>query len=547
MVRMGGVGVSAHMVCGPIHVVQHRVATTDSRSVDVNVEKDRIIEAQNRSIEQLTALAAKAKEVFTDDTSSLFETHALLVVDEDYVKCIVDVLIERHCSAECAVEAAGEKFSAMLLASDDSYMKERARDIMDVTRRIINNLGDVNEDLIDSDVPVVLAVDDLGPSELMQLDRSKLLGIITKFGSWNSHTSIIARSMGIPAVCGIGSELVKDHDGKMVCVDGCTGQIIIDPDQPTFVSFQSKMAMEQDLYELAKTMRGKGDVTQDGHHVKLYCNINSPDDVRNVITNGSQGIGLFRTEFLYMASNHCPTEEEQFNAYKEVASAMNGRRVIIRTLDIGADKNLSYLHIPYECNPALGTRGVRVYKKNPEVFYTQLRALYRASVYGNISIMFPMITSLQEVRWCKQICQKVMDDLDHDEIFYRDDVEIGIMIETPAAVLVASDLAREVKFFSIGTNDLTQYVLACDRQSSDARELFGSHHPAILQALKITTVAAHAAGIWVGICGDIATETSMVGTFLSIGIDELSVPPTDIFSIRAEIRNTNIAKINAKE
>ena len=429
----------------------------------------------------------------------------------------------------------------MLASMDDAYMQARAADIKDVTRRILNNLMGVTEGGIDSDVPVILAADDLAPSETLQLDKSKILGFITQGGSGNSHTAILARTMGIPAICGLGEALKAEFSGRQVYIDGETGQVAIEPDEITLAAFQSKQAKQQEMKELMETMKGQKDVTLDGREMMVYCNIGSPEDVTAVQSNDGQGIGLFRSEFLYLAASDYPTEEEQFQAYKDVAAAMGGKRVVIRTLDIGADKQVDYFEMHKEENPALGVRAIRICLNRPEVFRTQLRALYRASAYGKVAIMFPMITSVWEVKECKRACQKVMAELDKEGVPYRKDTEIGIMIETPASVLVAEALAKEVDFFSVGTNDLTQYTLACDRQANDLGKFFDPHHPAVLRALKMAADAAHKAGIWIGICGELGADLELLETFLAIGIDELSVSPTSVLPLRAEIRKS-IAK-----
>ena len=542
MILMQGKGVSKGVASGPIYFFQRPDTTiSDAPAADIQAEKDRIAAAQEKSIEQLNALADKARAETGDETAVLFETHAMFVEDEDYVECMMEALDERGCCAEKAVELAGEQFAAMLSAMDDAYMQARAADIKDVTRRILNNLMGVTDGGIDSEVPVILAADDLAPSETLQLDKSKILGFITQGGSGNSHTAILARTMGIPAICGLGDQLRREQSGREAYIDGETGQVAIEPDDITLSAFQTKLAKQQEMKELMETMKGQEDVTLDGRKMMVYCNIGSPEDVAAVHNNDGQGIGLFRSEFLYLASSDYPTEEEQFQAYKNVAAAMDGKRVVIRTLDIGADKQVEYFQMQKEENPALGVRAIRICLNRPEVFRTQLRALYRASAYGKVAIMFPMITSVWEVRECKRACQKVMAELEAEGVPYRKDTEIGIMIETPASVLVAEELAREVDFFSVGTNDLTQYTLACDRQANDLGKFFDPHHPAVLRALKMATDAAHKAGIWIGICGELGADLSLLETFLAIGIDELSVSPSSVLPLRAEIRKS-IAK-----
>ena len=542
MILMQGKGVSKGVVKGPIYFYQRGAVTiSTAKAADPEKEKHRLEDAKEKSIDQLNALADKARAEAGDESAMLFETHAMFVEDEDFVDCMNAALDEEHCTAERAVEIAGEQFAAMLAAMDDAYMQARAADIKDVARRILNNLMGVAEGGIDSQEPVILAADDLAPSETLQLDKSKILGFVTQGGSGNSHTAILARTMGIPAICGLGDFLKQELNGRTAYIDGETGKVAIDPDDITLTAFHSKYEKQQEMKLLMETMKGKEDVTLDGRHMMVYCNIGSPEDVTAVLSNDGQGIGLFRSEFLYLASSDYPTEEEQFKAYREVAAAMEGKRVVIRTLDIGADKQVGYFNLQKEENPALGVRAIRICLNRPEVFRTQLRALYRASAYGKVAIMFPMITSVWEVKECKRACQKVMAELDKEGIPYNKDTEIGIMIETPASVLVAEELAREVDFFSVGTNDLTQYTLACDRQANDLGKFFDPHHPAVLRALKIAADAAHKAGIWIGICGELGADLSLLETFLAIGIDELSVSPSSVLPLRSEIRKS-IAK-----
>lgn len=539
---MQGKGVSKGVVKGRICFFTRPDADVEMRKVqDVAAEKERLKEAQKIAIEQLEALAEHAREEAGEETAILFETHAMFVEDEDYVECIHSCMEEEQCNAEYAVRAAGEQFAAMFAAMDDAYMQARAADIRDVSKRILNNLMGVTEGGIASEEPVILAADDLAPSETIQLDKSKILGFITKEGSGNSHTAILARTMGIPAICGLGESLKPEYSGREAYVDGETGCVYLEPDELTQAQIQDKYIKQQEMKKLLETMKGQEDVTLDGKKVNVYCNIGSPEDVSAVLANDGQGIGLFRSEFLYLAAEDFPTEEEQFQAYKQVAAAMNGKRVIIRTLDIGADKQVSYFDMKKEENPALGVRAIRICLNRPEVFKPQLRALYRASAYGKVAIMFPMITSIWEVRECKRACQKVMAELAQEGIPYNKDTEIGIMIETPASVLVADDLAKEVDFFSVGTNDLTQYTLACDRQCNDLGKFYDPHHPAVLRALKMATDAAHNAGIWIGICGELGADISLLPTFLAMGIDELSVTPNSVLPLRAAIRKS-IAK-----
>ncbi len=539
MILIQGKGVSRGVVKGPLYFYKKPDTTVVKvEGADLDAEKSRLEEAKKKSIEQLEVLAEKAREEAGDESAILFETHAMFVEDDDFVECINDCLEGENCNAEYAVKEAGEQFAAMFAAMDDAYMQARAADIRDVSQRILNNLMGVVDGGIDSDVPVVLAADDLAPSETLQLDKSKISGFVLREGSSNGHTAILARTMGIPAICGAGAELVEAYQGRECYVDGETGQIILDPDELTLQALRDKYEKQQEMKKLMETMRGQEDVTLDGRKIKLYCNIGSPDDVAAVKSNDGQGIGLFRSEFLYLKSDDYPTEDEQFEAYKAVAAAMEGKRVIIRALDIGADKQVPYFNLQKEENPALGVRAIRICLNRPEVFRTQLRALYRASAYGKVAIMFPMITSVWEVRECKRACAAVMKELKEEGIPFNPDTEIGIMIETPASVFMASNLAKEVDFFSVGTNDLTQYTLACDRQANDLGKFFDPHHPAVLRALKMAADAAHENGIWIGICGELGADVSLLPTFLAIGIDELSVSPSSVLPLRAEIRKS---------
>lgn len=536
-----GQGVSKGIEQGTIYFYHRAAAQVEMRTgADEQEERSRLERAKERTVQQLSDMAEKAREEAGDEAAVLFETHAMFLEDEDYMGAM-DELLAQGFNAEYAVDQAGQEFAAMLASMEDPYMQARAADIKDVTGRILNNLMGVVEGGIDSDVPVILAADDLAPSETIQLDKSKILAIATQKGSGNSHTAILARTMGIPAVCGLGEDFNEDFHGKQAYIVGETGQLILEPDEETLVSLKARHAKQEETRELMRSMVGQEDVTLDGKRVHVYCNIGSPEDVASVLANDGQGIGLFRSEFLYLASQDYPTEEEQFRAYKEVAAAMNGKRVIIRTLDIGADKQVDYFHLHKEENPAMGLRAIRICLNRPEVFRTQLRALYRASAYGKIAIMFPMIASVWEVKECRRACQRVMDELTAEGIPFNPDTEIGIMIETPAAVFIADELAQLVDFFSVGTNDLTQYTLACDRQCNDLGKFFDPHHPALLRALKMTADAAHAAGIWIGICGELGADLSLLPTFLAMGIDELSVTPTAVLPLRAAIRKS-IAK-----
>ena len=539
MITIQGKGVSKGIAKGPLYFFQRSDTTVTLKVVsDIEAEKARLAVAQEQSIRQLNALAEKCQEDAGEEMAALFETHAMFVEDEDFVECITSLIDEESCNAEYAVEQAGIQFAAMFAAMDDAYMQARAADIKDVAKRILNNLLGVVDGGIDSEEPVILAADDLAPSETLQLDKSKILGFVTMGGSGNSHTAILARTMGIPAICGAGEALAESYNGRVGYIDGETGQLIIDPDAMTQAALKEKYEKQQETKKLLETMKGQEDITLDGKRMLLYCNIGSPEDVAAVLANDGQGIGLFRSEFLYLSASDYPTEDEQFEAYRSVAAAMNGKRVVIRTLDIGADKQVDYFDMKEEENPALGVRAIRICLNRPEVFRTQLRALYRASVYGKIAIMFPMITSVWEVKECKRACMSVMKELEAEGIPYDKDTEPGIMIETPSSVFVAEELAKLVDFFSVGTNDLTQYTLACDRQANDLGKFYDPHHPALLRAIKMAADAAHKAGIWIGICGELGADISMLPTFLAMGIDELSVSPSAVLPVRAAIRQS---------
>ena len=539
MITIQGKGVSKGIAKGSLYFFQRPDTTVALKAVtDVESEKARLAAAQEQAIQQLNALAEKCQEDAGEEMAVLFETHAMFVEDEDFVECITSMIEEESCNAEYAVDQAGIQFAAMFAAMEDAYMQARAADIKDVAKRILNNLMGVVDGGIDSDVPVILAADDLAPSETLQLDKSKILGFVTMGGSGNSHTAILARTMGIPAICGTGDALADIYNGRTAYIDGETGQMIIDPDAMTLAVLKEKYEKQQETKRLLENMKGQEDVTLDGKKMLLYCNIGSPEDVSAVLANDGQGIGLFRSEFLYLSASDYPSEDEQFEAYRAVAAAMNGKRVVIRTLDIGADKQVDYFGMKKEENPALGVRAIRICLNRPEVFRTQLRALYRASVFGKIAIMFPMITSVWEVKECKRACQSVMKELETEGIPYNPDTELGIMIETPSSVFVAEELAKLVDFFSVGTNDLTQYTLACDRQANDLGKFYDPHHPALLRAIKMAADAAHKAGIWIGICGELGADISMLPTFLAIGIDELSVSPAAVLPVRAAIRQS---------
>lgn len=538
MEQIFGKGVSKGVAAGPISFYRRPSGEILRRSVtDTAAELVRFHDACETAKEQLGVLHDKALTEAGEDAAMLFEAHQMMLDDLDFVESIEGLIENDRLNAEAAVSDTGAQFAEMFAAMDDSYMQARAADIRDISTRVIGILTGEGESGIVSDVPCIVAADDLAPSETVQLDKSLILGFITAGGSANSHTAILARTMGIPAIIGAGDALQTEMEGKYAIVDGQTGEMVIEPDDAERERLLKKQAKEKALKELLDQLKGKPNVTKDGRNVMVYCNIGSPADIDAVLQNDGGGIGLFRSEFLYLQGSDYPTEDEQFEAYKTVAERMGGRRVIIRTLDIGADKQADYFHLDKEENPAMGLRAIRICLTRPEVFRTQLRALYRASAYGKIAIMFPMITSVWEVQEIKRICRNIRAELAEEGVPMADKVELGIMIETPAAVMMSVELAREVDFFSVGTNDLAQYTLAVDRQGVGLDRFFDAHHPAVLRMIRMAAENAHKAGIWIGICGELGADAELTETFLSMGIDELSVSPSAVLPLRSAIRS----------
>ena len=547
MISIQGKGVSTGVAAGPLYFYQRAKSTIRRYEVvDVDAEWNRFKAAQAKAIEQLGILAEKAREEAGDEAAMLFETHQLMAEDLDYEEAIEGLIKDARQNAEAVVTDVAAQFAEMFAAMDDSYMQARAADVKDVSTRIIGILSGVVQGGIDSDVPVILAADDLAPSETVQLDKSKILGFITSGGSGSSHTAILARTMGIPAIIGVGDQLKPEFEGREVIVDGGTGNVVIDPDEPTRDRLMAKRAELIKRQELLNQLKGLPNESKDGQKVRIYCNIGNPEDVHAVLENDGAGIGLFRSEFLYLNCDDYPTEDYQFEAYKNVLSDMGGKEVVIRTLDIGADKMIEYFQLPKEENPALGNRALRICLNRPEIFKTQLRALYRASAYGRLSIMFPMVTSVWEVKEAKKMCEQVKAELTAEGLPYSDEVDVGIMIETPAAAVISDRLAKVVDFFSIGTNDLTQYTLACDRQNNDLGRFFNPHHPAVLRLIKLVAENAHREGIWCGICGELGADLELTKTFLSIGVDELSVSPRAVLPLRQKVRETTVADVKEK-
>ncbi len=502
---------------------------------DVEAEITRFTDAKETAKEQLKGFYEKAVKEVGEVNAAIFEVHQMMLDDLDYVESITNMIRTQEVNAEFAVASTGDNFSQMFAAMDDDYMKERAADVKDISNRVISILQNAENGSVTGEEPVILLADDLAPSETVQLDKSKVLSFVTRHGSTNSHTAILARTMNIPALIGI--EFSEDVNGKMGIVDGYTGTLYIEPDEETMKKYEAKKAEDENKKRLLLELKGKENVTLDGKKINLYANIGGVADVANALSNDAGGIGLFRSEFLYLESEDYPTEEAQFAAYKTVAENMAGKKVIIRTLDIGADKQVDYFHMEKEENPAMGYRAIRICLDRPEIFKTQLRAIYRASYYGTISIMFPMIISVKEVKRIKEIVAEVKAELTAEGIPFKD-CELGIMIETPAAVMISDLLAEEVDFFSIGTNDLTQYTLAIDRQNPKLDSFYDSHHEAILRMLQMVVDNGHKHGCWVGICGELGADTTLTSTFLKMGFDELSVSPSMILRVREEIRNT---------
>lgn len=503
---------------------------------DVEGEVARFQKAKDTAVEQLKGLYEKALNDVGEANAMIFEIHQMMLEDLDYLESIENIIRTQEVNAEFAVATTADNFSQMFASMDDAYMQGRAADVKDVSERVLDILCGTSEGMKEMTEPCIIAADDLAPSETVQLDKSKVLGFATMYGSSNSHTAILARTMNIPAVIGLGEELSQEYDGKEAIIDGFTGTLYIDPDEETMKEMQEKRAKDLEQKALLEQLKGKENITKSGRKINVYANIGNVSDVGSVLKNDAGGIGLFRSEFLYLENTDFPSEEQQFAVYKQVAENMAGKKVIIRTLDIGADKQVDYFGLDKEENPALGYRAIRICLTRPEIFKTQLRALYRAAVYGNISIMFPMIISVGEIHRIKEIIAEVKAELKNEGIPYKDDVELGVMIETPASVMISRDLAKEVDFFSVGTNDLTQYTLAIDRQNAKLDAFYDPHHPAILAMIKMAAENAHAEGAWIGICGELGADLELTQEFLDMGLDELSVSPSMVLPLRKKIR-----------
>lgn len=544
MKKYSGKGVYGAIAIGKISVLKKNdAAVTRVHVEDAAAEKARVEKAKQAAAEQLQAIHDKALKEVGEANAQIFEIHIMMLEDEDYNESIANIIDTQQVNAEYAVAVTSDNFAEMFAAMDDAYMQARSADVRDISNRIIANLTGTADSSAESCDSMIVCADDLAPSETVALDKDKVLAFVTAHGSSNSHTAILARNMNIPAVIGMGDEFLTEiSSGTPAIVDGYTGTVIVDPDEATVGEYTAKRTSDEEKKRLLQELKGKENVTVDGRKINIYANISGIDNIGAVLLNDAGGIGLFRSEFLYLENSDFPTEEQQFHAYKRVLESMAGKKVIIRTLDIGADKQVGYFGLKKEENPALGYRAIRICLTRPEIFKTQLRALYRASVYGNLGIMFPMITSVKEVERIKEICEEVKAELRSDGIEYSDKIELGIMIETPAAALISDRLAPMVDFFSVGTNDLTQYTLACDRQNPDIEEFIDTHHEAILRLIEMSAENAHKNGAWIGICGELAADTTLTERFLRMGIDELSVSPSFVLKVRDAVRRTDLSE-----
>lgn len=544
MKKFTGKGVYGAVAMGKISLFKKQDTLIQRTSVtDTEAEKARVEAAKAAASEQLQAIYEKALKEVGETNAQIFEIHMMMLEDDDYNESIQNIIDTQKVNAEYAVSITADNFAEMFSAMDDAYMQARAADVRDISDRIIANLTGNVAVQEDSDEKRIICADDLAPSETVSLDKDKVLAFVTAHGSSNSHTAILARNMNIPAVIGVGSDFLKEvQDGTEAIVDGFTGEIFVEPDEATRQRLLEKQRADEEKKRLLLELKGKENVTKDGTKVNIYANIGSVDNIGAVLLNDAGGIGLFRSEFLYLENNDYPNEEQQFLAYKRVLESMAGKKVIIRTLDIGADKQVDYFHLKKEDNPAMGYRAIRICLTRPEIFKTQLRALYRASIYGNLGVMFPMITSVSELEKILAICEEVKAELREQGVTYSDTMELGIMIETPAAAIISDRLAPMVDFFSVGTNDLTQYTLACDRQNPDIEPFIDTHHEAILRLIEMSAKNAHANGAWIGICGELAADTTLTETFLRMGIDELSVSPAFVLKVWDAVRNVDLRK-----
>ena len=544
MKKFAGKGVYGAVAIGRISIFKKKdLSVKRVHRNDTAGEIKRVECAKNETREQIKKLYEKALKEVGEANAQIFEVHMMMLDDEDYNGSIENIIETQKVNAEYAIAVTADHFAEMFAAMDDAYMQARSADVKDISNRMIANLMGQKEEGNSSEDKVIICADDLAPSETVTLDKDKVLAFVTAYGSSNSHTAILAGNMNIPAVIGVGEEFLGEiRDGQNAIVDGFTGEIYLDPNEETLQKFIHKQKEDEEHKKLLLNLKGRENVTVDGTKINIYANIGSVDHIGAVLANDAGGIGLFRSEFLYLENSDFPTEEQQFSAYKKVLETMAGKPVIIRTLDIGADKQADYLGLKKEENPALGMRAIRICLTRPEIFKTQLRALYRASVFGKLGIMFPMITSESEVRQILEICEEVRKELTGEGIEFSPDVELGIMIETPAAAIISDKLAPLVDFFSVGTNDLTQYTLACDRQNPDVEVFADTHHEAILRLIAMAADNAHKNGAWIGICGELAADTELSETFLRMGIDELSVAPSYVLKVRDTVRKIDLGK-----
>ena len=544
MIKYTGKGVYGAVAIGKVSVFKRQTASVEKvRITDSEAEKARVTSAKEKATGQLQAIYEKALAEVGEEEAAIFEVHMMMLEDEDFNDAINDMIESELVNAEFAVASARDTFAAQFSAMEDSYFQARAADIKDISDRLLNCLADngVSSELAGD--KMVVCSDDLAPSETVSLDKSKVLAFATAYGSSNSPTAILARNMNIPAVIGLGKEFLEGiADGQQICVDGYTGEVFVNPDEETVTRLTKKRDEDLEKKSRLKELIGKDNVTLDGTKINVFCNIGGPKDIPLVNENDGGGIGLFRSEFLYLENSDFPSEEHQFEAYKNVLESMKGKKVIIRTLDIGADKKVDYFNLDDEENPAMGIRAIRICLTRPEIFKTQLRALYRASVYGDLGIMFPMITSESEISEILGFCDIIKAELDTQGIPYADNIELGIMIETPAAAVISDKLAPMVDFFSVGTNDLTQYTLACDRQNPKIERFVDTHHEAVLRLIEMAAKAAHDNGKWIGICGELGADTSLTERFLKMGIDELSVSPPSVLKVRDKVRSIDLSK-----
>lgn len=543
MKKYQGKGVYGAIAIGNISLFQKpETAVKRIHIEEPDSEKARFEQAKAASLTQLQEIYDKALKEVGEANAAIFEIHQMML-DDDYIESIYSIIESQSVNAEYAVAVTADNFAEMFSAMEDAYMQARAADVRDISNRIINNLMGAGSEEADASEKVIICAYDLAPSETVSLDKDKVLAFVTAHGSSNSHTAILARNMNIPAVIGASDDFLSDiHDGCKAIVDGFTGEIWVDPDEKTCEAYLEKQRADEEKKRLLQELKGKENITLDGRKINIFANIGSVSDIGKVLANDAGGIGLFRSEFLYLENSDFPTEDQQFRAYKKVLESMAGKKVIIRTLDIGADKQCDYFNLKKEENPALGYRAIRICLTRPEIFKTQLRALYRASVYGSLGIMFPMITSVSEVEQILAICDTVKAELRAEGIEYSEKIELGIMIETPAAAVISDMLAPLVDFFSVGTNDLTQYTIACDRQNPDIEPFVNTHHEAVLRLIEISAKNAHQHGAWIGICGELGADIELTERFLRMGIDELSVSPSFVLKVRNTVRNLDLSQ-----